>query len=473
MVYGKPVIVDRGVSAEHGTVRDVSIRENIRPMMRFVRSERLLLLVLLVYGLYVNSGLFSRLVFYPGSMFNDFTIYWTTGRTVLEGGNPYAFDRLPEFPRPAGLAIFIYPPITLPIMALFASLPQALATGLYALAGILMVARLIWLWRDIFGFRDQTVLFAFFAPFALNSTILTAWSSGNITIFEQVILWTGIAFLLRGRVMTFLALVYFAGLFKFVFLGFAGLPLLLFPLRRVVRHVPVMLLVLASPAINLWLVGQVEPQLVTQFYDGFPALMVSSSFIRFDMTHNVSDQSLLTMIYFLRDALVNRYKLALNDGAGLEIYVGIVLAVWAGLVYFVVRLGRGVRDERDLPVDPTRVRLILCLFCLAYLWCSPVLRFYQFIMGVPCVFYLIRHFLADELYRRKVAAISPLVLLVLLFNLQTDHYFFLTGLQAFSSFSNVMLILICLAYAAHALLRDIARRAVTARENRSALDHAG
>jgi len=37
----------------------------------------------------------------------------------------------------------------------------------------------------------------------------------------------------------------------------------------------------------------------------------------------------------------------------------------------------------------------------------------------------------------------------------------------------VMLILICLAYAAHALLRDIAQRAVAARENRSALNHVG
>jgi len=442
-------------------------------MMRFARRESCLLLALLLYGLYVNSGLFSRLLLHPLSMFNDFKIYWMTGRIVFDGGNPYGFDRLPEFTRPAGSAIFIYPPITLPIMQLFAGLPFRLAMALYAVANLLMIAGLIRLWRKIFGFQDQTVLFSVFALFALNSTILTAWSSGNITILEQMILWTGIGFLLRGRVLTFLALVYFAGLFKFVFLGFAGLPLLLFSLRRVLRYAPAILLVLASPAINLWLVGLVSPQLVTQFYDGFPALMVSSSFVRFDMTHNVNDQSLLTMIYFLRDAVVNRYGLTLPDDNGLEIYGAIVLAVWAGLIYFAIRLGKGVRDERDLPVDPTRVRLILCLFCLAYLWCSPVLRFYQFIMGVPCVFYLIRHFLADEPYRRRIAAISPLVLLVLLFNLQTDHYFFLTGLQAFSSFSNVMLILMCLAYTAHALLRDLVLRAAIARETRPTLHRVG
>jgi len=442
-------------------------------MTRFMRRETCLLWALLLYGLYVNSGIFSRLLLHPVSMFGDFKIYWATGRTILAGGNPYAFDRLPEFNRPAGSAIFIYPPITLPIMALFAGIQFRLAMALYAIANIVMIARLIRVWRKIFGFEDQKALFTVFALFALNSTVLTAWSSGNITILEQMILWTGIGFLLRGRVMTFLVLVYFAGLFKFVFLGFAGLPLLLFSLKRGLRYAPVILLVLVSPVINLWLVGLVSPQLVTQFYDGFPALMVSSSFVRFDMTHNVNDQSLLTMIYFLRDAVVNRYGLTLPDDNGLEIYGVIVVAVWTGLIYFAIRLGKGVRDERDLPVDPTRVRLILCLFCLAYLWCSPVLRFYQFIMGVPCVFYLIRHFLEDESYQRWIGAASPFVLLVLLFNLQTDHYFFLVGMEAFSSFSNVMLILVCLAYTAHALLRDLVQRAAIAREARPVLHRVG
>jgi len=94
-------------------------------------------------------------------------------------------------------------------------------------------------------------------------------------------------------------------------------------------------------------------------------------------------------------------------------------------------------------------------------------------MGVPCVFYLIRHLLADEPYRRRIAAVSPLVLLVVLFNLQTDHYFFLTGLRAFSSFSNIMLILVSLAYTAHALLRDLVQRAAIARETRPMLHRVG
>lgn len=108
---------------------------------------------------------------------NDFAAYWTAGRQVLEGGDPYAAgpvlarEQRIGFSQPVPL-IMRNPPWVLPLVVPFALFPFSVAQKLWLVAGlvaILLAAR--WLW-ELYHFEGQShwsawLVTALFLPVAV------------------------------------------------------------------------------------------------------------------------------------------------------------------------------------------------------------------------------------------------------------------------------------------------------------------
>ena len=103
---------------------------------------------------------------------------------------------------------YVYPPHTLPVMAVLTHLPLREASLLWlALKGVLICA-LFLVWMRILPEMVEPV-YLLVAVLAFNGAILADLIAGNISLLEQVILWSG--FLMLRRNLTVSALLIAAG----------------------------------------------------------------------------------------------------------------------------------------------------------------------------------------------------------------------------------------------------------------------
>jgi Glycosyltransferase family 87 len=152
----------------------------------------------------------------------DVTVYWWGGRAFAHGASPYGpIPRQPEYLH------FVYPPL---VAALFAPLSvlNVSATKLLWLALKLgAFVATVRLWQRRIAEKQETVPALFYFTFAFGSAALVDFTSGNIAIFEQLLLWMGFAALLSRRWWTFALLVVAAAQPKLTPVFFLGLLLVM------------------------------------------------------------------------------------------------------------------------------------------------------------------------------------------------------------------------------------------------------
>jgi len=167
----------------------------------------------------------------------DFPVFYYSAQAYFEGGvNPHDRGVVEEYikwERTLNGNDFNYGPITLLLFLPLSRLNDyLLAAKIYLAFKLILLIPLVYFWRREFLPNVNWALFVGFSIFAFNGAIFLDLKSGNVSIFEQVALWTGFYFYTRKKWWLFAACVIAASLFKFTPILFLGMLLLIDDKRK-------------------------------------------------------------------------------------------------------------------------------------------------------------------------------------------------------------------------------------------------
>ena len=188
--------------------------------MRWWRWERAGLVLALAY-----ASLLVTNVARQGRAYQwDFQTYYAAAQAFRAGLDPYDTVALS---RAAGHGVrlpFVYPPFALPLLCTFTIAPLDIALWVFLLLKIAALLALVRIWmRSFLPDTSNGTVFIFFCAVAFNGAVYNDIATGNITIFEQLALWAGLAALLERRYARFALMVALASLFKLTLAVFLGL----------------------------------------------------------------------------------------------------------------------------------------------------------------------------------------------------------------------------------------------------------
>jgi hypothetical protein len=152
----------------------------------------------------------------------DVMVYWWSGRAFAHGASPYGpIPQQPEYLH------FVYPPLVAALFSPLSVLNIAATKVLWLVLKLVAFVATVRLWRKRIGVQQDAVPALFYFTFAFGSAVLVDVTSGNIAIFEQLLLWLGFAALLSRRWWTFATLVVVAAQAKLTPVFFLGLLLVI------------------------------------------------------------------------------------------------------------------------------------------------------------------------------------------------------------------------------------------------------
>ena len=176
------------------------------------------------------GAVFIALATHPGQYQWDLQTYYYGAKAFEEGKNPYDRDVLSAIAGSPVRFRYVYPPHTLPVLAVLTQLPLREASLLWlGLKGVL-ICLLFWVWGRMLpalGEPGYLVL----AVLAFNGAILADVIAGNISLVEQAFLWSGFL-MLRKNLTASALLIAAASFFKVSYALFLVLPLLVPGERR-------------------------------------------------------------------------------------------------------------------------------------------------------------------------------------------------------------------------------------------------
>jgi len=170
--------------------------------------------LILAFTILYSSYLIVDIFLHTDNYLWDFKVYYSAGKAVADGENPYDVEVINSIIPTPGKLSFVYPPITLTIWYIFSLADYSVSAYLFLILKCAMLAVLIVLWMREFLNKEFDILFLLFLLFAYRSTIYLDLSTGNVTVFEQVLIWFAFYFFLKERNILFCALIFVAALFK-------------------------------------------------------------------------------------------------------------------------------------------------------------------------------------------------------------------------------------------------------------------
>jgi hypothetical protein len=306
------------------------------------------------------GAVFIVIARHPGKYQWDLQTYYYGARAYQDGKNPYDRDVVSGIAETPVRFRYVYPPHTLPVMGMLTRLPLREASLLWlALKGVL-VCLLFWVWmRFLPGVAEPGYLLV--AVLAFNGAILSDLIAGNISLLEQVLLWSGFL-MLRKNLTASALLIAAASFFKVTYAFFLVLPLIVPGNRRGRAFALGLFFVLVPLAIS----GLVTPGLFQAFLDN--AGVLADPLERGD-----NNPCLFAFLLTLGDVLHQVTGMVVPAGAiiGLFVLHGMVLlvVVW--------------RLVRAMPPSPDKVAASVFLLTLLYPLLVPRFKDYAYILLVP------------------------------------------------------------------------------------------
>jgi hypothetical protein len=290
----------------------------------------------------------------------DFEVYYYAARALRAGLDPYSPQSLGKVAGKAMPLPFVYPPAFLALFAPLASLSLTTAKAVYLAAKLAALAGLLGIWGCLCRNLRETVILLVVVLLGFNATIFSDLYAGNITCFEELLLWLGIAALLTGRRMLFAVLIPVAATPKY--LPMALVLLLLFEGRKAILP----LLVSAGSFLAIQGISlAVSPAGTARFFTLASAL---------DERGRAAPSSLA----LLRDTLSPAFR----PWVPMALYSVIALSVLAVFGILAVRL----RKRETWDKAPW---FLLSGALLSYLLVIPRLKSYGFVLVIPVAVWLL------------------------------------------------------------------------------------
>jgi len=279
---------------------------------------------------------------------------------------------------------FVYPPLLLyPLQFLRAFAYQSVSYGWLVLK--LVAVLLLWqTWRTHFVSKENSVLLLFVSTLGLNSTLVADINAGNISVFEQLVLWGAFSVLLQGRVMLFALILAVLAQVKLMPILFAFLPLVL--TER--RDWSAVALTLVAAIVIFSLNFLLQPELTYEFFRRASALYQRAPY-------NIS------ALAFIKDLAT---WLAVPEGGSGNTVANIVFLLWL-VILGCLSLWVTERYRHHAPAPDSR--LLICFYCIVYALMVPRLMNYSCILLIVPIVYLMIKLQARAL---RTAAYSLLVL---------------------------------------------------------------
>lgn len=163
---------------------------------------------------------------------HDFAVYHAAGSAFLDGADPYDLATLDSYSATEIKLPYLYPPVALLFFAPLAALEYETAYLLYIAIKALALAGLLALWLAGFARTPaERIALLLIAAFGYHQTIMLDLFAGNISIFEQILIWLALYSILQKRMYQFVGLILIASLFKFTALALLCLVPLLYGRR--------------------------------------------------------------------------------------------------------------------------------------------------------------------------------------------------------------------------------------------------
>jgi hypothetical protein len=149
----------------------------------------------------------------------DFTTYYYAARALTAGQDPYSLADLASLSDGRIWHHYVYPPITLPLFVPFTWLDYSTSARIYLALKLAAVAGLLLLWRP--WVRDEPVAWSgllLLCIFGYRYAIARDLYAGNVTCFEQVLIWSAVLCWLRDRPASFSVLIACSSVFKITYI---------------------------------------------------------------------------------------------------------------------------------------------------------------------------------------------------------------------------------------------------------------
>lgn len=358
------------------------------------------------------GAVFVALATHPGQYQWDLQTYYYGAKAFEEGKNPYDRDVLSAIAGSPVRFRYVYPPHTLPVLAVLTQLSLREASLLWlGLKGVL-ICLLFWVWGRMLpalGEPGYLVL----AVLAFNGAILADVIAGNISLVEQAFLWSGFL-MLRKNLTASALLIAAASFFKVSYALFLVLPFLV-PGERRGRAVAIGAFFVVAPlAISVLM----TPGLFRTFLD--TAGVVVDPLERGD-----NNPCLFAFLLTLADVVREGTGIVIPAGAmtGFFIVHGILVAVLSW---------RCVRVMRR-PDSPHPFTAPVFLLTLLYPLLVPRFKDYAYILLVPAALSMV----TQETAGRGARWLLAFILVVPTFTLfsallpLTEYYLFFAGYALF------------------------------------------
>lgn len=281
----------------------------------------------------------------------DFKVYYYAGVAWQSGLNPYDPAVLSQLAHEPSLP-FVYPPAFLPIFARFSRLPYPQAHTLFLALKLPFLLFLSGIWLRLLRTRGDGFFFLLLLA-GFGSAVIEDFVTGNISLFEQLFLWTGFLLFIHRRPIGFAAGLLVAAFAKITPLFFL---ILLWPIpaaRRVAGT--------CFTAFLLFHLGQVLLQ-----HDLYRAFLAGIMKVR---ETGAGNPDLLT---FFQDLI------RLGSWPTATAILAYILTVIVFLRMFLPRLASLAHTD----TSESRYQIILLASCL-YIAILPRLKPYSFILLIP------------------------------------------------------------------------------------------
>lgn len=316
--------------------------------------------------LVASVGIIADLSTHADSYQRDLQTYYFAGKAYAAGLNPYDINVLSKLAQTRVEHRFVYPPATLPLFRLFAGVDFDTAYYLFLVIKGIALVGLFYLWKREF-LPEMDVYFILFCLLAYNAAVYVDLRVGNISIFEQLVIWLAFLFYVRNRVFMFSLLVVIAASFKLAPVLFL---LLLLWSKNQRRYLSL------AGSVMLFLTIQLASYYVDRdLYSGFLRSLGGLD------ERGVINPSTLALVRDAFDWLVNTSGMMIPQAIGLAVFIavaaGIGLATWRSYALL---------ESADWP---NKDRVAIFLACLAYALILPRFKTYSYVIVlVPTYFML-------------------------------------------------------------------------------------
>lgn len=381
----------------NGTIKFSEINKQA-PLQKWIQIA--LAVVVVLYAAYLINSLSKNTADFQW----DFKSYYYATTAHSLDNNPYEVASLTEVAGHEVLFGFYYNPILLWFFKPFTLFSLDTALQIWLFLKVFFIAFTIYIWRRYFVPDIPLGIFALFVLMAFDATIFWDFKTGNITIFEQVILWSGLFAFLRGRLILFSLLIILASLIKVSPLFF----LILIPLSDIRGKWWYTLGAFLATVVIYLCIYLTNPELFQSFVTLMRGLYESAQF------YNYSTLSIID--YFQKSATA----IPLGESPAEMTY-----AIYAVVVLAFVFITLWVMHVRNRLIPAIDRKLLIIIACILYAIILPRFKCYSYIILIIPSLFMIREYFAS----RANPYLIFLFLLPVAFPMPSEHiYQFLSTL---------------------------------------------